>query len=81
MGCALFSWIRCSWDGQARRRLRDKCEQQRGPSRALAGQPQVKMKMVKPPAKVQIPQGEEQEQEHRDEEEEEEENRAGVGGG
>ncbi|XP_077019366.1 myosin XVB [Tamandua tetradactyla] len=42
------------------------------------GQPQVKMKMVKAPAKVQIPQGEEQEQEqeHKDEEEEEEETRA-----
>lgn len=42
----------------------------------LTGQPQVKVKTMKPPAKVQIPQGEEPE-----EEPEEEPQRAGGGDG
>lgn len=57
-----------STDGQARWRVTDKA------TGALTGQQQIKVKMVKPPAKVQIPRGEAQE-----EMQEEEEPRAGGG--
>lgn len=45
----------------------------------LAGQPQITVRTVKPPAKVQIPQGEAQEEEEEEQEEQEVETRAGCG--
>lgn len=51
-----------STDGQARWRVTDRAIW------ALTGQQQSKVKMVKPPTKVQIPQGEEQEEEQEEEE-------------
>ena len=58
-----------SVDGQARWEVTDRVIW------ALTGQQQNKVKIVKPPPKVQIPQGEEQEEEQ----EEEEEPRTGGG--
>lgn len=51
-----------STDGQARWRVTDKA------TGALTGQQQIKVKMVKPPAKVQIPRGEAQEEMQEEEE-------------